>query len=385
MSGSAGIATGSGTGILYFSRVPRDMRPSEIRDYFSSRFGPVFRQKFVAEAMNTKAAQAIKRRLGKSKALQFQEGWLEFTEYKHAFDAARQMNAQPVEVKRKRRAAGEQWCVRCLPPSYRWSDLVTEIEGEKRLRRLKINAELQREREINEAYRVVAMRQIAAQKRRLAQTGAADDGEVCERNADGEHGNDDASGTNNINAADAAAAASFDGSSKRNKIKRSRNKKKNNKLNRSGNNDDGDADENNREAQNDSDLLTSEQFMSAAARVGRMSRNVSGAVGRKQQQHQQQRKKSFDEDGAARPAESSVVLAEPPRQTKAASQQDRKFSRAESGSGVIVSNNNKKKKAAPLRDDVDDSIGSDVESRGKRTKNILVSRVKAARAGKKQA
>lgn len=171
------------SGILYFSRVPRDMRPSEIRDYFQTRFGEVFRQKFVADATNTKTAQAIKRRAGKSKALQFREGWLEFTQYRHALEAARQMNSQPVEVKRTRRAAGEMWCVRCLPPSYRWADLVTEVEGEKRLRRLKINAELQHERELNERYRQRAYKVIAKRKRRLEELGMKpeeDDGEIYE-------------------------------------------------------------------------------------------------------------------------------------------------------------------------------------------------------------
>lgn len=148
------------TGILYFSRIPKDMRPNEIRIFFT-RFGPIFRQKFVVAATNTKRAQMLRKKIGKNKALQFKEGWLEFTNFKDAKDAAEQTNSEQVDVKRTRRASGEMWHVRCLPRGYRWEDLVTEMEGEKRLRRMKLQAELQREREINEAYRQLAMKELA--------------------------------------------------------------------------------------------------------------------------------------------------------------------------------------------------------------------------------
>lgn len=151
------------TGILFFSRVPRDMRPSEIRDFFS-RFGSMFRQKFIVFETNTKKAQMLRKKIGKSKSLQFKEGWLEFTNFLDAKEAAEQMNAQPVNVKNTRRAAGELWACKVLPRGYRWEDLVTEMEGEKRLRRMKIQAELHREKEINEAYRQLAMQEISRRK-----------------------------------------------------------------------------------------------------------------------------------------------------------------------------------------------------------------------------
>jgi ESF2/ABP1 family protein len=96
------------TGILYFSRVPRDMRPQEIRSY-CSRFGEVFRQRFVAAATNTKQAKFARKRLGKDRALQFTEGWVEFYHFADAHTAAEQMNAQPVQVKRRRQCSGELW------------------------------------------------------------------------------------------------------------------------------------------------------------------------------------------------------------------------------------------------------------------------------------
>src|SRR3989338_8729705 len=102
-----------------------------------------------------------RKKIGKSKALQFKEGWLEFTNFKDAKDSADQMNSEQVDVKRTRRASGEMWHIRCLPRGYRWEDLVTEMEGEKRVRRMKLHQELQREREINEAYRQLAMKEIA--------------------------------------------------------------------------------------------------------------------------------------------------------------------------------------------------------------------------------
>ena len=175
----------SDTGILFFSRVPRDMRPSEIREIFT-RFGPIFRQKFVVFETNTKKAQMLRKKIGKSKSLQFKEGWLEFNKFEDAKDAATQMNAQPVDVKNTRRAAGELWACKVLPRGYRWEDLVTEMEGEKRLRRMKIQAELQREKEINEAYRQLAMQELA---RRKQQQQNNDDGNDHDQNSSPKNNN----------------------------------------------------------------------------------------------------------------------------------------------------------------------------------------------------
>lgn len=162
-------------GILYFSRIPKDMRPNEIREFFT-RFGPIFRQKFVVAATNTKRAQALRKKIGKNKALQFKEGWLEFTNFKDAKDAADQMNSEMVDVKRTRRASGDMWHIRCLPRGYRWEDLVTEMEGEKRVRRMKLQQELQREREINEAYRQLAMKELARRQGIVMVTNNNEDG-----------------------------------------------------------------------------------------------------------------------------------------------------------------------------------------------------------------
>ncbi len=81
--------------------------------------------------------------------------------------------------------------MRCLPRGYRWADLVTEMEGEKRMRRMQIAAELEREYEVNEQYRKLALREIARQRLHLRASDAdlgADGGDALASTGNGSGG-----------------------------------------------------------------------------------------------------------------------------------------------------------------------------------------------------
>jgi hypothetical protein len=157
-------------GVVYFSSVPTDMRPVEVRLEFE-RFGPVLRQRFVAAPTKTTggaaatAALAGKRASGLSgpvsnRGLQFVEGWLEFADADHAREAALQMNSQAVFVRRRRRCHGESWHVKYLE-GFQWGDLMSEREAARREERMEAFEERLKERKMNEQYR----RLVAAKKK----------------------------------------------------------------------------------------------------------------------------------------------------------------------------------------------------------------------------
>lgn len=163
-------------GVLYFSTIPTNMRPSEVRNEFE-RFGPIFRQKFVPLRKSTSTVvdkRVRSRALGivsNSVGLQFAEGWLEFLDEADARAAADQMNATEVFVKRRRKCAGELWTVRFLE-GFHWGDLISEAESERRKERLEGYEERVKERRLNEEYRARASRDF---KKRQQVTAAGDD------------------------------------------------------------------------------------------------------------------------------------------------------------------------------------------------------------------
>lgn len=157
-------------GVIFFSSLPTDMRPTEIRNIFS-QFGEIFRQKFVpkqtgAEQQTTSyiAGQAItlkKRSGGKisssgsskhSQGVQFSHGWLEFLNEKQARQAAASMHGTTVAVKHRRRCSGEVWACKFLP-DFQWGDLSTEVEGRRRQTQQAMFDARQKERKAMEAFR----------------------------------------------------------------------------------------------------------------------------------------------------------------------------------------------------------------------------------------
>jgi ESF2/ABP1 family protein len=161
------------------------MRPTEVRDVFE-RFGPIGRQKFVL-AENGKggaaSSHAGKRASGllsgvTKGGVQFVEGWIEFMSADDAKEAADQMNARSVVVKRRRRCYGESWNVKHLP-NFQWSDLVSERESERRATRVEAYEERVKERRMNEQYRRLVeakKKKAAAAKKAAAGGGGSDDG-----------------------------------------------------------------------------------------------------------------------------------------------------------------------------------------------------------------
>lgn len=132
-------------GVVYFSSVPRNMRPAEIRLHFN-KFGQILRMKFIPYPKKER------RPGGPLLPLQFKEGWIEYEKQKDAISAAAALNAAPVECKRLRKCFGQLWTVKFLE-NFSFDELADQREAERRLRRMEeVNAQRE-ERGVNEAFR----------------------------------------------------------------------------------------------------------------------------------------------------------------------------------------------------------------------------------------
>lgn len=146
--------TATQRGVLYFSSVPTDMRPNEVRLHFQ-QFGEVLRQKFVPFTIKHAASG---KRLTK---IQFKEGWLEFKNKEDAVRAASMLNSQPVGVRRFRKAHGQTWNVKYLP-DFSWDRLIEDKETSVRERKFREFKEKESERNANEMFRAL----VAAKSRK---------------------------------------------------------------------------------------------------------------------------------------------------------------------------------------------------------------------------
>ncbi|ESS63676.1 hypothetical protein TCDM_08439 [Trypanosoma cruzi Dm28c] len=136
-------------GVLFFSTIPRDMRPQEVRTHFNE-FGKILRQKF------TPFPKKERRPGGPLLPLQFMNGYLEFAHAEDARRAAAAMNGTPVACKRRRKCHGQLWTVRFLD-DFTWDTLLEQKEETRRTRRQREAEARSAERAINEAYRAAVL------------------------------------------------------------------------------------------------------------------------------------------------------------------------------------------------------------------------------------
>ena len=167
-------------GVVYFSQVPRSMRPNEVRSHFAS-FGEIYRQKFIPFPRR-------QLRNGRQSSLQFKEGWLEFLDANDARTAVERMNGSPVNSKRRRLCAGDIWNVKLLGDgTFQWGDIVTEEEGVRRDDRQREFVERQKERSLTETLRKAIEARIRKRERAEADSSVPATMSVARTREDGHH------------------------------------------------------------------------------------------------------------------------------------------------------------------------------------------------------
>lgn len=144
-------------GVIYFSSVPRNIRPNEVRQHFN-KFGEILRMKFIP------FPKKERQRSSALYPLQYKEGWIEFAAQTDAIRAVDEMNARPVACKRLRKCYGQLWIVKYLQ-NFSFDELADSREGERRIRRMEEVAAKEKEKSANEAFRLAVLE--ASKKKNL--------------------------------------------------------------------------------------------------------------------------------------------------------------------------------------------------------------------------
>ena len=141
------------TGVVYISRIPPAMTPSNLRQYLSP-FGSIGRVYLAPD--DRKAAHLKKLSKKAKKALRpksaFTEGWIEFLNKKDAKSAALALNGRPYGGRRASRFREDLWCIRYLGSDFKWSTLTERISYENAVREQKMREEISHARRENKAF-----------------------------------------------------------------------------------------------------------------------------------------------------------------------------------------------------------------------------------------
>lgn len=141
------------TGVVYISRIPPAMTPSNLRQYLSP-FGNIGRVYLAPD--DRKAAHLKKLSKKSKKALRpksaFTEGWIEFLNKKDAKSAALALNGRPYGGRRGSRFREDLWCIRYLGSDFKWSTLTERISYENAVREQKMREEISHARRENKAF-----------------------------------------------------------------------------------------------------------------------------------------------------------------------------------------------------------------------------------------
>lgn len=141
------------TGVVYISRIPPSMTPSNLRQHLSP-FGNIGRVYLAPD--DRKAAHLKKLSKKAKKAMRpkssFTEGWVEFLNKKDAKTAAEALNGRPYGGKRGSRFREDLWCIRYLGSDFKWSTLTERISYENAVRDQKMREEISHARRENKAF-----------------------------------------------------------------------------------------------------------------------------------------------------------------------------------------------------------------------------------------
>ncbi|EPS38055.1 hypothetical protein H072_8219 [Dactylellina haptotyla CBS 200.50] len=165
------------TGVLYLSRIPPYMSPSQIR-HLLTPFGAINRI-----FLSPEPPHIYQKRLksGGNKKRQFVEGWIEFERKKHAKWCAQSLNAEQVGGRKGGWWYDDVWNMKYLS-GFKWGDLTEQIANENAARQARLRAEISQATRENKTYirnverakMVETMQAASKEKKRKA---AGDDAE----------------------------------------------------------------------------------------------------------------------------------------------------------------------------------------------------------------
>lgn len=125
------------SGVVYLSSVPPFMRPQKVKALLS-RFGEINRI-FLSPEDPTSHRKRVK--FGGNKKINYEEGWVEFTDKKIAKLVAETLNATIVGGKKNNYYHDDVWNIKYLP-KFKWHHLTAQIALENASRESRLRAEI---------------------------------------------------------------------------------------------------------------------------------------------------------------------------------------------------------------------------------------------------
>lgn len=139
------------TGVVYISRIPPAMTPSNLRQHLSS-FGNIGRVYLAPDdRRKTNKASKKEKKATRPKSC-FTEGWIEFLNKKDAKNAAEALNGRPYGGRRGSRFREDLWCIKYLGSDFKWSTLTERISYENAVREQKMREEISHARRENKDF-----------------------------------------------------------------------------------------------------------------------------------------------------------------------------------------------------------------------------------------
>ena len=138
------------TGVVYISRIPPSMTPSNLRQHLSP-FGNIGRVYLAPDDRKVAKISKKAKKATRPKS-SFTEGWVEFLNKKDAKTAGEALNGRPYGGKRGSRFREDLWCIRYLGSDFKWSTLTERISYENAVREQKMREEISHARRENKAF-----------------------------------------------------------------------------------------------------------------------------------------------------------------------------------------------------------------------------------------
>ncbi|KAI4132947.1 MAG: hypothetical protein LQ338_000414 [Usnochroma carphineum] len=132
-------------GVIYLSRIPPFMRPSTVR-HLLSPFGPIIKLFLTPEPSSQHTSRV---RSGGNKKRSFIDGWIEFSDHKHAKTCVAAINGQTMGGRGWYR--DDVWNAKYLR-GFGWEDLMAGVRGEEREREERVRVGVRRERREREEF-----------------------------------------------------------------------------------------------------------------------------------------------------------------------------------------------------------------------------------------
>lgn len=130
-------------GVLFMSRVPPNMTIPKLRRMLSGFGGQVERIYLRPEE---DGARERRKKAGGNRRLQFLDGWIEFSDKRHAKRLALMLNNQPMGGSHRDCYRDDLWNLKYLK-KFKWSDLVGQLNEESHVREHRVRAEIEKAHE----------------------------------------------------------------------------------------------------------------------------------------------------------------------------------------------------------------------------------------------